>query len=239
MLGFRPMNLPNHILLTNDDGIDAPGIRLLERVLVEMGARPVLVAPVDAQSGCSHHVNLYTPFQVERRGEHEYAVHGSPADCVRVALHTFAPETQWVLSGINAGGNMGHDVYLSGTVAAAREATFYGLPAVALSQYISPDKNLDCDGLARRARGVLELLLRETNPERGFFNVNFPDPPAGAPEPDMVWCDRCRSPLPNRYRVSEAGFQYERGHYHAREFDAGSDVATCLSGRIAITVIHL
>lgn len=239
MIGYRPMNLPEHILLTNDDGIDAPGIRLLQRVLEDMGAHPVLVAPVDAQSGCSHHVNLYSPFPVEQRGEREFAVHGSPADCVRVALHTFAPATQWVLSGINAGGNMGHDVYLSGTVAAAREAAFYNVPAVALSQYISPDRNLDCEGLARRTRRVLELLLEYPLPPRSFFNVNFPDPPAGAPDPEMVWCDRCRSPLPNRYSVSEAGFQYERGHYHAREFDPASDVATCLSGRIALSIIHL
>lgn len=233
------MKLPEHILITNDDGIDAPGIRLLQQVVEAAGAKPVLVAPVDAQSGCSHHINLYTPFPIEQRGDREFAVHGSPADCVRVALHTFAPKTQLVLSGINAGGNMGHDVYLSGTVAAAREAAFNGLASIALSQYISPAQHLDCEGLARRAHAVLAMLLEEPLPPRAFWNVNFPDTAPSAPEPRVTRCDRCRSPLPNRYTVTEAGHKYERGHYHARVYDEGSDVATCLSGDIAVTLIEL
>jgi 5'-nucleotidase len=233
------MKLPEHILITNDDGIDAPGIRLLQQVIEAAGAKPVLVAPMDAQSGCSHHINLYSPFKVEQRAEREHAVDGSPADCVRVALHTFAPKTQLVLSGINAGGNMGHDVYLSGTVAAAREAAFYGIPAVALSQYISPERHLDCDALARRTEQVLAALLERATLDRAFWNVNFPDISPSLPDPEVVWCERCRSALPNQYRVTEAGFHYERGHYHARDFDPQSDVATCLGGRIAITTIPL
>lgn len=233
------MKLPEHILITNDDGIDAPGIRLLQQVVEAVGAKPILVAPVGAQSGCSHHINLYTPFQIEHREEREYAVHGSPADCVRVALHTFAPQTQLVLSGINAGGNMGHDIYLSGTVAAAREAAFNGVPAIALSQYISQDKHLDCAGLALRTHAVLTMLLDEPLPPRAFWNVNFPDLAPDAPEPHYVRCERCRSPLPNRYTVTDAGHQYERGHYHARCFDDGSDVATCLGGDIGISLIAL
>lgn len=233
------MKLPEHILLTNDDGIDAPGIRLLQRVMEDLGATPTLVAPKDAKSGCSHHINLYTPFQVEERAEREFAVDGSPADCVRVALHTLMPQAQLVLSGINAGGNMGHDVYLSGTVAAAREATFYGVPAIALSQYISPHQYLDRESLARQTVRVLELLLPMELPPRSFWNVNFPDLAPGTPDPEMVWCDRCRSPLPNRYAVSEAGYHYQRGHYHQRSFDDQSDVATCLGGNIALTRIDL
>lgn len=233
------MNLPENILLTNDDGIDAPGIRLLQEVLLELGTRPVLVAPKDAKSGCSHHVNLYTPFQVEARAEGEFAVDGSPADCVRVALHSLMPEAQLVLSGINAGGNMGHDVYLSGTVAAAREAAFYGVPAIALSQYISPQQYLDRQRLARQTVRVLELLLRDRLPERAFWNVNFPDLAPEAEDPELVWCERCRSPLPNKYAITEAGFHYQRGHYHKRPYDDSSDVAICLGGNVALTRIDL
>ena len=233
------MSLPDRIVLTNDDGIDAPGIRLLERVILEMGVRPTVVAPAEAHSGCSHRINLYTPFLVHERNPHEFCVEGSPADCVRVALHSIAPETQLVLSGVNAGGNMGHDTYLSGTVAAAREAAFYGVPSVALSQYISPNMHLDQTGLARRVRRVLEMLLEEAWPKRAFWNVNFPDLAPDAEDPEYVRCERCRSPLPNRYAISEAGYQYQRGHYHARPYDPASDVDTCLSGKVALTVLEL
>lgn len=233
------MNFPEKILITNDDGIDAPGIRLLEQVVLDMGVRPIVAAPADAHSGCSHRINLYTPFLVHTRQPHEFCVEGTPADCVRVALHSLAPDVQLVLSGVNAGGNMGHDTYLSGTVAAAREAAFNGVPAIALSQYISPGMHLDPVGLARRVRRVLEMLLEQPWPDRAFWNVNFPDLPPDAEEPAYVHCERCRSPLPNRYAVSEAGYQYQRGHYHARTFDPCSDVETCLGGNVAITLLPL
>src|SRR5262245_53768028 len=121
------------LLLTNDDGIDAPGLRALLAAAQPLG-EPVVVAPARAHSGCSHRVTTDGPFRVAARPD-GFAVEGTPADCVRVALHDVAPDIAWVLSGINAGGNLGADVYHSGTVAAVREAVLHGLPGVALSQY--------------------------------------------------------------------------------------------------------
>src|SRR4051794_10274275 len=106
-------------VLTNDDGIDAPGLAALLAATTRLAqSERVVVAPSEAQSGCSHRVTTDTPLIVESRGDGQFAVRGTPADCVRVALLRAAPDTEWILSGVNAGGNLGADVYLSGTVAA-------------------------------------------------------------------------------------------------------------------------
>src|SRR5262249_36046749 len=153
----RPLTMK--LLLTNDDGIDAPGLEALYEAARQFG-EPVVVAPVDAHSGCSHRVTTDCAIRVSERGPNLYAVDGTPADCVRVALHSVVPDAAWVLSGINAGGNLGADVWHSGTVAAVREAVLHGRPGVALSQYHNKkDRPIDWK---RGAAWVLPLLRRLT-----------------------------------------------------------------------------
>ena len=131
------MNNPNNIALTNDDGIDAPGIQALYQALLTLevsaaGTSIGVVAPDQHLSGCSHQLNRGGgPISVEQRAEQRYAIGGTPADCARVAHHLY-PQLGWVLSGINDGGNLGADIYVSGTVAAAREATLLRIPAIAI-----------------------------------------------------------------------------------------------------------
>ena len=115
------------ILLTNDDGIDAPGLEALRQAAAPLG-EVVLVAPLDTLSGCSHRVTTDHPVRVHERGPGRYAIDGTPADCARVGLYGLARDAAWVLSGVNAGGNLGADVWHSGTVAAAREAVLHGWP---------------------------------------------------------------------------------------------------------------
>src|SRR6266852_1483028 len=103
------------LLVTNDDGIDAPGLKALLSAAQQLG-EPVVVAPMDAQSGCSHRVTTDGLIRIERRLSLGFAVGGTPADCVRVGLHHCVPDTAWVLAGINGGRNLGGDVYHSGTV---------------------------------------------------------------------------------------------------------------------------
>src|SRR6516165_2608443 len=122
------------ILLTNDDGIDAPGLEALHKAALELG-EPVVIAPVATLSGCSHRVTTDGPIRLKERGHGRFAIEGTPADCVRIGLHGVATDTAWVLAGINHGGNLGADVWHSGTVAAVREAVLHGLPGIALSQY--------------------------------------------------------------------------------------------------------
>src|SRR5947207_7711855 len=161
------------LLRTNDDGIHAPGLRALFEAARQLG-EAVVVAPADALSGCSHRVTTSGPLCIERPAPGRYAVAGTPADCVRVGLHTLAPDAAWVLSGVNAGGNLGADVWHSGTVAAVREAVLHGRPGIALSQYHR--KGLDHDW-ERAAAWVLPLIRdlvgRPWKPGT-FWNINLP-----------------------------------------------------------------
>src|SRR6478672_7932026 len=122
------------LLLTNDDGIDAPGLAALQRAAEQLG-QAVVAAPATHQSGCSHAVTWEKAVRIEERGPDRFAVHGTPADCARLGLLKLVPDAKWVLSGINHGGNLGADVYYSGTVAAVREAVLHGWPGIAVSYY--------------------------------------------------------------------------------------------------------
>ena len=109
------------LLLTNDDGIDAPGLAALARTLPAW-ARRCSIAPHTHLSGCSHRVTTDQPLRLEARGDTRFALDGTPADCVRVGLAHLMPHADWVVAGLNHGGNLGADVHHSGTVAAVREA---------------------------------------------------------------------------------------------------------------------
>jgi 5'-nucleotidase len=234
------------IVLTNDDGIDAPGLTALETAL--QGENFVVVAPAGPMSECSHCVTTTRPLRVERLGERRFAVDGTPSDCVRVALQYVLPllnvppiEDIRVYSGINAGGNLGADIYISGTVAAVREAAFHGLPGVALSQYrrAVPDAER-WSAASRWAKRILAQLRGKPLAPGEFWNVNFPwvaSPSTDSPE--AIFCERSRRPLPVKYEASEAGLQYVKGLYHTREHEPNSDIAVCFSGKIAISRIAI
>ena len=121
-------------LVTNDDGIDAPGLAALVNVARTLG-EPTVVAPAGPQSGVSHAVTWREGVRIEPRDEGRFAIHGTPADCTRLGLLHLVPKAKWILSGINHGANLGADVYYSGTVAAVREALLHGWPGIAVSHY--------------------------------------------------------------------------------------------------------
>ena len=226
------------ILLSNDDGLDAPGLAALLAAARDFG-QPVVVAPAGPQSGMSHAITWEHPVHLERRGPESFAVHGTPADCARLGLLRVTPDAKWVLSGINRGGNLGADIYYSGTVAAVREAVLHGWPGIAFSQYIRNDLPLDWPRATRwTARVLAELLPRKIEPGL-FYNVNFPHLVANAPEPEIHFCPLDPHPLPLSYRHEENDRHTYDGDYQARERKPGSDVDTCFSGRIAITLLRL
>src|SRR5262245_31164807 len=161
------------LLITNDDGIDAPGLQALWAAAETLG-NPVVAAPLEALSGCSHQVTTNGPIRVEQRKPDCYAVAGTPADCVRVALHHLVPDTAWVLSGINAGGNLGADVWHSGTVAAVREAVLHGWPGIALSQYRKRGLPVDWQRATAWVAPVLRDLLARPRKHGTFWNINLP-----------------------------------------------------------------
>ncbi|HEY9738365.1 MAG TPA: 5'/3'-nucleotidase SurE [Trichocoleus sp.] len=224
------------LVLTNDDGIDAPGIYALQRALKN---RPnAIVAPDAPLSGCSHQINRGGPIPIVQRDEHAYAIGGTPADCTRVALSYLYPDAQWVLSGINAGGNLGADVYVSGTVAAVREAALLRKPGIALSHYIHQRRPIDWDVATRLVSKVLDKLLPEPLPPGCFWNVNLPHLSADDPDPAIVECACCTQPLPTEFAVEENLFRYV-GNYGQRPRDPASDVEVCFGGQISLTKICL
>jgi 5'-nucleotidase len=226
------------LLLSNDDGIDAPGLAALLAAARDFG-EPVIVAPAGPQSGVSHMVTWEKGVRLESRGAVRYAVHGTPADCARLGLLRVAPDSKWVLSGINHGGNLGADVYYSGTVAAVREAVLHGWPGIAFSQYLRDDTALDWPRASRWVARVLAALLPRPTEPGLFYNVNLPHLAADAPQPDIVFCPLDPHPLPLSYRHEENGHHFYDGDYQARARNPGTDVDTCFSGGIAVTAMRL
>ena len=200
----------NVIVLTNDDGIEAPGLAVLRSATAALtGCR--VVAPLGPRSGCGHAVTTHQPIALVDRDDGQIAVDGTPADCVRVAIHRLGGDVAWVLSGINAGGNLGADLHHSGTVAAVREAALHGVPGVALSHYIARGRPIDWVRAAAWTSRVLDLLMARP-PEPGtFWNVNLPHPEPGGADPDVVSCPVDASPLPLAYRLEFDGPGLLRG----------------------------
>lgn len=223
-----------NLLLTNDDGIDAPGLDALAQAVAGMG-QSVWVAPTTHLSGCSHRVTTDQPIRVERRAD-RWAVHGTPADCVRLGLAKLAPQTEWVLSGLNAGGNLGADVHHSGTVAAVREGALHGRPGIALSQYRKRGLEIDWPRTIRWMQQVLALLLHRPWTAQSFWNVNLPHLRPDEPEPQLVFCPLELGPLPLAFREDGEHWHYA-GDYHGRARQPGTDVDVCFRGNIAITLL--
>jgi 5'-nucleotidase len=164
------------VLLTNDDGIDAPGLRALSDELARQ-AEVWTVAPQHERSAMSHSLTMHKPLRLQDRGERRFSVSGTPADCVYLGLHHLLPEApDLVVSGINHGGNLGADVHYSGTVAGAREACLHGVSAVAVSLYYLPDdREMFWATAAQTASRVVAALVERPLPPQVFLNVNVPN----------------------------------------------------------------
>ncbi|MCP5501431.1 MAG: 5'/3'-nucleotidase SurE [Leptospiraceae bacterium] len=224
-----------NILLTNDDGIEAPGIRSLFNCV---SGNKVFVAPHEAKSGCGHQVSTGRDFQIEKRTETEFAIHGTPADCVRLFPFLLKDKIDWVLSGINAGGNLGVDLYISGTAAAAREAAILGYNAIAISQRIRDKNPINWEMSERYTKQVLSELMNKPLAEKTFWNVNLPHIFSGEKEPKIVYCTASKLPLDMNYVIKGSRALY-RGDYAKRPRETGSDVDVCFSGNIAVSLIEI
>ncbi len=222
-----------NFLLTNDDGIQAEGIATLIQAVNPLG-KCLVVAPAQPQSGCSQRVTVDQPVLLEQRDANKYAIHGTPADCVRVAIHHFPNDWNFVLSGINHGGNLGTDIYYSGTVAAVREAMLHGFPGIAFSLYRRKHREFDWKRILPWVQQVFEQILQRSNGKPVFWNVNFPCLNESDPEPAIIFCPHDSSPLPLNYHSNESHFTYN-GDYHNRQRIANADVDICFRGNIAVT----
>lgn len=225
-------------LLTNDDGIEADGLAALVAAAKNLGD-PVIVAPAGPQSGVSHAVTWQRGVRLEPRGENQFAIHGTPADCTRLGLLHAVPDAKWVLSGINHGANLGADVYYSGTVAAVREAVLHGWPGIAFSHYRNRDWPYNWPRATRWVEPILADLLARSIEPGSFYNVNLPHLAEDADEPRIVWCELDPKPLPLNYAHEEKTGLYFAGDYQLRERTPGADVDACFGGAITITRVRL
>ena len=169
------------ILLTNDDGINAPGLQVLEKIAHALSDDVWVVAPETEQSGMAHSLTLHDPLRMRKLGEKRYAVHGTPTDCVIMGVdHILDGRPDLVLSGVNRGQNMAEDVTYSGTVAGAMEGVLLGIRSIALSQSYSWESCEPFDWSAAEDHGarVVKDLLEHSLPRQTLLNVNFPACPA-------------------------------------------------------------
>src|SRR5579862_7563367 len=169
--------MPN-ILITNDDGIHAPGLRALAAALAEVGT-VTIVAPSRDHSAAAQSLTLRQPIYCDQIAEREYSIEGTPADAMILAFHTLLDDKpDIVFSGINRGANMGENVYYSGTVGAAREAAINRVPAIAVSQTYRT-KEVDFEPAAQFTRKLAPVIMKEGLPPGVLLNVNFPQPWSG------------------------------------------------------------
>ncbi len=241
---YPPVNsslshMPSY-LLTNDDGIDAPGIAALQLAVDNRGTT---VAPLEHQSGCGHQVTTHQPISIATRPNRygsncSYAISGTPADCIRIAVKYLQLDVDYVLSGINAGGNLGVDAYISGTVAAVREAAILGIPGIAISQYKQSPHPIDWEMSTQLARYALDRLLSLPLPPKSFWNVNLPYLATIDPLPQLVFCEPSCDPLPIDYRLDGNELVYA-GVYRDRRRAPNTDVDVCFNGDIAITQLKV
>ncbi|CAN7643632.1 5'/3'-nucleotidase SurE [Bosea sp. LjRoot90] len=167
------------ILVTNDDGIHAEGLGILEQIAAQLSDDVWVVAPETDQSGVAHSLSLSNPLRLRQIEEKRFAVQGTPTDCVIMAVRSVMAEMKpdLVLSGVNRGQNVAEDVTYSGTIAAAMEGTLLGIPSIAVSQaYMAGDRtSIFWDCALQHAPGIIRRLLEEGIPEGILFNLNFPN----------------------------------------------------------------
>lgn len=171
------------ILLTNDDGVHAPGLAVLGRIAAALSDDVWIVAPSEEQSGAGHSLTLTRPLRVHTHGPRHFSVSGTPTDAVMMAVARLMKDTppDLILSGVNRGANLGEDVTYSGTVSAAMEGALAGIPSIALSQtYAREGAGLDVsfDAAATWGERVLRPIIAQPMPPRTLINVNFPALPA-------------------------------------------------------------
>ena len=169
------------ILLSNDDGVTAQGLEVLERIARTLSDDVWVVAPSVERSGAGHSLTIHEPLRPVKISDRRYSVSGTPTDCVMVAINHIMKENppDLVLSGINHGGNLGEDVHYSGTVAAAMEGVLLGVPSIALSQVWDKDEVIDWDTAEHFAPDVIRKVCAVGWGKNVLININFPERPVG------------------------------------------------------------
>jgi 5'-nucleotidase len=234
------------ILLTNDDGIHAEGLAVLERVARRLSDDVWVVAPEFDQSGFAHSLSLSDPLRLRKIGERHFAVRGTPTDCVIMGCRKILPGLpDLVLSGINSGSNTADDVTYSGTVAGAMEGAMLGLRSIALSQSYNvrdEERVVPWETAEALAPELLDRLLKTELPPGVFLNVNFPNCSPEEAGPAIVTAQgRLTHALWVEQRADGRGFPYYwlRFGREAPQKIEGTDMAALRERRISVTPLQL
>jgi 5'-nucleotidase len=236
------------ILLTNDDGINAEGLAVLRRIAAQLSDDVWVSAPEVEQSGAGRALTLSDPVRVRRVGDREFAVAGTPTDCVMLAIQELMPDKapDLVLSGVNRGQNMAEDVTLSGTVAGALQGMAMGVPSIALSQALMRfDERIEAnfDTAEHYAPGLIQRLLQLGWPPRVVMNLNFP--PVAVDQVKAVEVtaqgSREQNHLHFERRMDLRGRDYFWMGFqgHPAQPPEGVDLAALYSGKISVTPLHI
>ena len=234
------------ILVTNDDGIHAPGLDVAETIARALSDDVWVVAPESEQSGASHSLTLAGPLRLRQVRERRYAVSGTPTDCVLMAcLHLLKDRPpDLVLSGVNPGSNLADDITYSGTVAGAMEGCALGIPAIALSQDPAGSR-LEIDWSAGEVHGpaVIRQLLAAGWPQGVLMNVNFPGIPAeqvcGLSLVPQGHYDMLSTEIIARTDMRERPYYWIGLRHHETVPAEDSDLGAIAAGRISVTPLHL
>jgi 5'-nucleotidase len=236
---------PHRILVVNDDGIEAEGIKLLEELALRWTDDVWVVAPDEEKSGFSHSISMTVPVRMRKIDDRHFAVKGTPTDCALLGIYELMrglPPTV-LLSGVNRGANLAEDVTYSGTAAAAMEGALLGIRSIALSQVFTIGGEVHWQTARRYAPAVLEKLFACDWQPGSFVNVNFPDAP-----PDKVTGERVTSQsrrLPGSFkpvrRVDERNFPYYwiKLAYETAELEVGGDLRAIAENAISITPLQM
>ena len=234
------------ILVTNDDGIHAPGLDIAERIARELSDEVWVVAPETDQSGVAHALTLSDPIRLRRVGERRVAVRGTPTDCVIMGVKVvIGAKPDLVISGVNRGQNLADDITYSGTVAGAIEGTLLGIPSIALSQAYGADTrdNPPWETAAAHGPRIISRLIEQGFGTGTLFNINFPNRPPGEVAGAVVTRQGRRVPdwLKVEERKDGRGFPYfwigfQRSHMEPED---GTDLAAIGKGQISVTPLSL
>lgn len=234
------------ILITNDDGIHAPGLRVMEEIARQISEDVLIVAPESDQSGVAHSLSLNDPLRLREIAPQHFAVKGTPTDCVIMAVHKIldGAKPDLVLSGVNRGHNVAEDVTYSGTVAGAMEGTILGIPSMSLSQSYMPGGHNDVpwESALKFAPDLLRNVLKAGIPANTLININFPRCSAAEVKGVSVCSQGKRDTL---LRVEERvdgrrnpyywiGFQRLQG-----EPGGGTDLEALANNRISVTPLRI
>ncbi|MDK9694960.1 MAG: 5'/3'-nucleotidase SurE [Siculibacillus sp.] len=234
------------ILITNDDGVHAQGLRVLERIARELTDDVWVVAPETDQSGKAHSLSLSDPLRLRKISERHYAVRGTPTDCVIMGVrHLLEAKPDLVLSGVNRGANVADDVTYSGTIAAAMEGTLLGVTSIALSQAFGWAEGAEVPWATaeRHGPGVVSRLLEAGIPAGTLVNVNFPAraPDAVAGVAVTTQGARNDATIGVEPRVDGRGNPYFWISYRPQSTQpaAGTDLAALAEGMVSVTPLRL